>query len=143
MRRRPNGMQTPIGIPHLISQEAVNFISTQCYGDPSMTWIPDNLVTTSKDLGQDPYDVNIEHYCAPIVHPVTGKTITQYKKLANDLLLKDIWTTGLGKEVGCMAQGNLKIDIKGTDSIFVMSHAEIANMPRDIVVTYCCLVVNF
>ena len=94
-------------------------------------------------MGHNPYDVNIEHYCAPVVHPVTGKTITQYKKLSNNPLLKEIWTTGLGNEVGRMIQGNHKIGTKGTNFIFVMSHVEISNIPRDRVVTYCRLVVDF
>ena len=110
---------------------------------PSTIWIPNNLITASKDVGHNPYDVNIEHYCAPVVHPVTGKTITQYKKLSNNPLLKEIWTTGLGNEVGRMIQGNHKIGTKGTNFIFVMSHVEIPNSPRDRVVTYCRLVVDF
>ena len=65
-------------------------ISTQCYSNPSTTWIPDSLVVASKPTGQTPYDVNIKHYCVPVVHLVTGETITQYKKLAKDPLLKDI-----------------------------------------------------
>ena len=42
-----------------------------------------------------------------------------------------------------MAQGDTKTGTKGTNSIFVMSHAEIANIPRDRIVTYCRLVVDF
>jgi hypothetical protein len=42
-----------------------------------------------------------------------------------------------------MAQGGVKIGTKGTDSIFVMTHTEIANIPCDRIVTYCRLVVDF
>ena len=118
-------------------------MSAQCYNDPGTTWTPDSLLVTNEPQGQAQYDVNIEHYCAPVVHPVTGETVTQYKKLAKDPLLKDIWETGLGKEVGRMAQGDIKTGTKGTDSIFVMTHAEIQNIPRDRIVTYCRLVVDF
>ena len=86
-------------------------------------------MVSSEPTGQAPYDINIEHFCAPVVHPVTGETITQYKKLAKDPLLKDIWQTGLEKEVGRMAQGDTKTGTKGTDSIFVMTHAEITTIP--------------
>jgi hypothetical protein len=141
--RKPNGKRTPVRIPNFISQEAINYVSAQCYNDTGKTWTPDNLLVTNEPQGQAPYDVNIEHYCAPVVHPVTGETITQYKKLAKDPLLKDIWETGLGKEVGRMAQGDIKTGTKGTDSIFVMTHAEITNIPRDRIVTYCRLVVDF
>ena len=77
------------------------------------------------------------------MYPVTGETITQYKKLKNDPLLKDIWETGLGKEFERMVQGDNKTGIRGTGSIFVVSHAKIANIPADRVVTYCRLVVDF
>ena len=49
----------------------------------------------------------------------------------------------LGKEVRQMAQGDVKTGTKGTNSIFVMTHTEIANIPRDRIVTYCRLVVDF
>ena len=84
--------------------------------------MPDKLITSSPDSGPAGTDINIEHFYAPVIHPVTGKTITQYKKLKNDPLLKDIWETGLGKEVGQMAQGDNKTGTKGTYSMFVMSH---------------------
>jgi hypothetical protein len=42
-----------------------------------------------------------------------------------------------------MAQGNLKMGQKGTNSIFVMSHAEIHNIPKNRTVTYARIVVNF
>ena len=57
-------------------------------------------MVASEPTGQAPYNVNIEHYCEPVVHPVVVETIAQYKKLAKDPLLKDIWQTRLGKEVG-------------------------------------------
>jgi hypothetical protein len=34
----------------------------------------------------------IEHYCNGVVHPVTKETITHYRKLIKDPLLKDLWT---------------------------------------------------
>ena len=42
-----------------------------------------------------------------------------------------------------MAQGDLKIGEKGTNFIFAMTHDEIANIPKDRVVTYASIVVNF
>ena len=96
----PNGTQIPICSPNNISQEAINFIYSQCYNDPGETWVSDVLITFIPDTGPSGADINIEHYCAPVMHPVTGETITQYKKLKNDPLLKDIWETGLGKEFG-------------------------------------------
>ena len=42
-----------------------------------------------------------------------------------------------------MAQGNNKTGEKGTDTIFVMTHKEIANIPKDCIVTYAHIVVDF
>jgi hypothetical protein len=74
---------------------------------------------------------------------VTGESITSYKKLAHHPLLQEIWTTAMGKEFGNMAQGNRKTGTKGTDLIFVMTHKDIINIPKDCVVTYARLVVDY
>ena len=42
-----------------------------------------------------------------------------------------------------MAQGDDKTGTKGKNSIFVMNHDEIANIPKDRVVTYARVVVDF
>ena len=81
--------------------------------------------------------------CAPVVHPATGETITQYRKLVKDPVTKQVWETGFGKEFGRMAQGDLKTKTKGTNCLFVMTHAEIAEIPEDRVVTYARIVVDF
>jgi hypothetical protein len=41
----------------------------------------------------------IEHYCNSVVHPVTKETITHYRKLIKDRLLKDLWTKAMSKEL--------------------------------------------
>jgi hypothetical protein len=50
--------------------------------------------------------------------------------------------TTFGKEFGGMAQGDNKTGQKGTNSIFVMNHIEIALIPGDRVVTYAGIVVD-
>ncbi len=54
-----------------------------------------------------------------------------------------MWQTVFGKDFGGMAQGDKKAGQKGTNSIFVMTHAEIPNIPKDRTVTYAWVVVNF
>ena len=49
----------------------------------------------------------------------------------------------MGKEFGNMAQGDKKTGTQGTDSIFVMTHKEIANIPKDCVRTYARLVIDY
>ena len=78
-----------------------------------------------------------------MIHPVTGESITQYKKLQRDPLLKELWATAWGKEFGNMAQGDKRTSTPGTDSIFVMSHDKIGRIPEDRTVTYARVVVDF
>jgi hypothetical protein len=43
-----------------------------------------------------------------MVHPITGKTISSYRKLMHVLATAEVWQTAFGKEFGGMAQGNKK-----------------------------------
>jgi hypothetical protein len=52
--------------------------------------------------------INFEHNTNPMVHPVTGKTISSYKKLMNNPVTPEIWQTAFGKDFGGMAQGDNK-----------------------------------
>ncbi len=69
--------------------------------------------------------MNFEHYANLMVHPVTGCTITSYKKLMHDPMMAEIWQTAFGKDFGGMAQGCNKTGQKGTNAMFVMRHDEI------------------
>ncbi len=72
--------------------------------------------------------VMFEHFASPMVHPITGVTISSYKKLMNDSATAKVWQTAFGKEFGGMAQGDNKTGQKGTDAIFVMKHNKIAQI---------------
>jgi hypothetical protein len=72
-----------------------------------------------------------------------GKTITSYKKLINDL---PRWKYGkplLEKISAVWCKATIKHGIKGTNSIFVMTHAEILLIPADQTIMYTRVVVNF
>ena len=71
--------------------------------------------------------VHFEHYANPMVHPVTGETISSYKKLMNDPATAEVWQTAFGKDFGGMAQGDNKTGQKGTDAMFVMTREDIAH----------------
>ena len=82
----------------LISQEALNLIT-------SKTWGNSHVVFTLTPLGTPPQEPpatvtpsNIKNLCALITHPVSGKLITSYKKLAQDPITREIWMNGFGKE---------------------------------------------
>jgi len=80
--------------------------------------------------------MDMEHLVAPVVHPTTGETITQYKMLAADPVTRDIWITAFGKELGNLAQGDTETGTEGTDSFFVLDHDEIKRISDDRTVTY-------
>ena len=63
----------------------------------------DTRFTPTSLLKHAPLPVNCEHYANPMVHPVTGKTISSYKKLMHDPATADIWQTAFGKDFGGMA----------------------------------------
>ena len=71
--------------------------------------------------------VKFEHYANPMVHPVTGKTISCYKQLMNDPATAEVWQTAFGKDFGGMAQGNNKTGQRGTNTTFVMTHYNVAH----------------
>jgi hypothetical protein len=47
--------------------------------------------------------INFEHYANPTVHPVTGRTISSYKKLMHNPATAEVWQTAFGKDFGGMA----------------------------------------
>ncbi len=57
--------------------------------------------------------------------------------------MSKLWQTAFGKDFGGMAQGDNKTGQKGTNSIFVMTHVEIPNIPKDRTVTFACVVVDY
>ncbi len=75
-------------------------------------------------------DANLEHLAMPMTHPITGETITSYKKLMHNPATMEIWQTAFGKDFGGMAQGDNKTGQKGMNSIFVMTHNKILSSQR-------------
>ena len=68
-------------------------------------------------------EIQLEHICNGVVHPITQETVTKDEKLANDPHLKATWTKAMCKELGWLAQGYG--DKKGTNTVFFMTHDEI------------------
>ncbi len=71
--------------------------------------------------------VHFEQYANPMVHPVTGETISSYKKLMNNPATAEVWQTAFGKDFGGMAQGDNKTGQKGTNAMFIMKREDIAH----------------
>eukprot|EP00804_Cyclotella_cryptica_P023697 CCRYP_019320-RA/>CCRYP_019320-RA protein AED:0.37 eAED:0.35 QI:0/0/0/1/1/1/6/0/1607 len=137
--------KTPSCVPtnDITFQRAVNLLTHNVYKDPQHTWVPNSFISSSPLEDTSPYDVDVEHFCAGVQHPVTKETITNYKTLIKLPGMHDIWTTAFGKEFGNLAQGDLKTGEKGTNTLFVMSHDEIANIPRGRTITYGRIVIDF
>ena len=84
---------------------------------------------------------DIEEQCNGVVHLITNETITKYKKMIDEPLLRDVWM-----EAMCVKPGRLTQeygDMKGTDTINFMSLDEIPNIPADQTVTYARIVVDY
>jgi hypothetical protein len=128
------------GIQHapLISQEAINFL-TECVWAKS----PDIFTPTKLRPKSTPTSFDFQQVAMPMVHPTTGETISSYKQLMHNPATSKMWQTAFGKDFGGMAQGDHKACQEGTHSIFVMTHEEIARIPKQQTVTYARVVVNF
>ena len=97
----------------MISQEAVNFISEKVYNEDPTTWMPESFTTSSPSVSpKNNYEIDIEHCCAPVIHPITGETITTYQKFIKDPHTKDIWSLVFGREFGHLARGMKSLALK-------------------------------
>ncbi len=78
----------------------------------------------------------------PMIHPITGKSISSYKRLMNDPATADTWMTVVGKDFGRMSQGDNKTGQPGTNAMFVMLPFDVSNIPKDRVITYVKVVID-
>jgi len=86
---------------------------------------------------------NLEHYANLMVHPITGETISSYKRLMKDPATAEVWQMAFGKEFGGMAQGDNKTGQKGTNAMFIMNHDDIKKiLAAGTKITYANLVVD-
>jgi hypothetical protein len=98
-----------------------------------------------KKLTHDQYTglfIEIKEYCNGVVFLITKETITHYKKLIKDPLLRDLWLKAMSKELNCLVQGCTGIT-KDTNTIFFLSHADICNIPCNRTLTYARDVINY
>ena len=75
----PNSKWIPMVRGNIVSQEAVNFVTTAVYGETGTAWLPQEFVfaSTGNDVTNNNTTCEIEHFYAPVIHPVTGETMTQ------------------------------------------------------------------
>ena len=84
--------------------------------------------TMRQESSSAPTNIGIEEYCNAAIHPVTGEHITNYMKLKKDPATTEQWSKAFGKEFGGLAQGDELTGEKGTNTVVVMTHEEIAKI---------------
>ncbi len=103
-----------------ISQEAIDFLTKFVRKkSPDLYTLNKLKPTVPPTAGFD-----FQQVAMPMVHPTTGETISSYKKLMHDPATVETWQTAFSKDFGRMVQDDKKTGQRGTNSIFVMSHAE-------------------
>jgi hypothetical protein len=110
----------------IVTRQAINVLTIQEDANANTKFTLQCLVKhVKKGL-----PVMFEHFASPVVHPITGVTISSYKKMMNNSATAEVWQTAFGKEFGGVAQGDNKMGQKGTNAILVMKHNKIAQMVR-------------
>jgi hypothetical protein len=108
----------------IVSRQAINVLTIHKEANANTKFTPQCLMKhVKKGL-----PVMFEHFASPMVHPITGITISSYKKLINDPTTAEVWQIAFGKEFGGMAQEDNKTGQKGTNAIFVMKHNKLAQI---------------
>ncbi len=125
--------------PCNISRQALYHVIGLGFTNAPAYTVPDLLAQHHKQY-MGPL-IDIEEYCYGVVHPVTKETITHYRKLIKDPLLKNLWIKAMSKELHCLAQGCPGVT-KGTNTIYYLSHVDICKIPQDRTVTYARIVIN-
>jgi hypothetical protein len=105
----------------IVTQQAINALTIQEQVSMDTTFIPNALRKHHVQQAAP----TLEHYANPMVHPITGKTISSYKKLMKDPAIAEVWQTAFEKEFRGMAQGDNKTGQKGMNAMFVMNHDDI------------------
>jgi hypothetical protein len=132
--QRIHGITTPtpyIPIPHgacqrIVTRQAINVLTIHKEVNANTTYTPRCLIKhVKKGL-----PVMFEHFACPMVHLITGITISSYKKLMNDPTTAEVWQTTFGNKFRGMAQGDNKMGQKGTNAVFVMKHNKLAQILR-------------
>ena len=92
--------------------------------------VEDNQDSTINTMEEVHAPDNLQHFCAPLIHPTTREIITSYKRLVSNPKLRDVWETGFGKEWGGLAQGDKITGASGTNTLIILSPDQIHEIPN-------------
>jgi hypothetical protein len=111
---------------HIVMQHAINLLMSNKQDVCNLAFTPTSLLQLVVE--RDP--PHFEHFTCPMVHPVTGKTISSYKILMHDPATAKTLQTAFGKDFGGMAQGDTRTGQKVTNAMFIMTHDKIKHVLR-------------
>ena len=83
--------------------------------------------------------LELEEVANDVVHPITNETITKYNTLIEDPLLREVWSKVMCKELECQGYQ----DTEETDTVCFLDLEGIQSIPRDRVVAYAQIVVDY
>jgi hypothetical protein len=110
---QPSSTRIPLHSPNIIAYNAVQQLAEQVYYNEEKAWYPSAFLTSSHNKQHTDYDCDIEHMCAGVTHPVTGETITKYKKLVSIPEFTETWETALVKNLVIKHKAMPKLEKKG------------------------------
>jgi hypothetical protein len=108
----------------IVTQHAINALAKSEFNKCQDIFAPHILSTAAPSKTA----IRQEHVACPMVHHITGKTISSYKKLMNNPATAEICQTAFGKDFRSMSQGDNKAGQKGTNAMFVMTHDKIRHV---------------
>ena len=91
-------------------------------------------------------NIDLAEVCNGVVDPDTNETLTNYSKVIQCPALRAVWLKAMCKELGNISQGYSdgdKINEKGTNTVRFLTHEEIKAIPKDRVITYARIVVDY
>ncbi len=125
------------------TQEAVYHFLGKAIEDTPAQHIPHSLESKGLTLNAN---VNLAEVCNGVIAKFTNETLTNYSKVINSPSLCRMWLKSMHKESGNIAQSNSdgnKINVKGTNTVKILTHEEIKAIPKDRQITYVRIVVDY
>ena len=85
--------------------------------------------------------LNLKHVSNEGVHPITGKKITKYTKLANNPIAKETWQKAFCVELSHLTERYSNTLV--TNTVKFMDYDTIKGIPLNQIVTYARIVVDY
>ena len=123
---------------NIVSPKAVNILIVKVYAELEETWLTNNFIVSQQAQqnhdGITFGDIDVDIFCAPVVHPVwlMIQSQEQHESQDTERYLGE-WPKVCQRKPGT----------KGKNYIFVMNHDELSTIPEGCAVTYARVLVDF